>query len=232
MVSDPGTVLGDATGNGFRTEEALATEAVGAEKVVEQGAEGAAKPACDRNAKPLLGTVENRMRQALSGRFLEDALRLTSAEFPGGGHRLDEIDQPRVEHGSADFQAASHAGAVDLEEDVFGEIGLLVEQERVRQRVRCGCQTRGEGEVLSLDVDRGGFLKQIRQLNARERTEPALMGQRGRLAGAPEELLELEIEAEIAVIDRQTMHCGATIRRAGRGSRPKRREARSIPKVG
>src|SRR5262249_40714601 len=71
------------------------------------------------------------------------------------------------------------------------------------QRVGAGGQGPGAEQVLGLDVDRGAAGQEAADLGAGERAEPALVGQGGRLGGAAEELLELEVEADIAVVDRQ-----------------------------
>ncbi len=81
-------------------------------------------------------------------------------------------------------------------------------------------------------LDRVALDQQVGDLRPRERAEPALVGQRQGLGGAAEELLELEVEAEIAVIDRQPADRRARQRRAGRGSRRKIPAARSAAKVG
>ena len=57
--------------------------------------------------------------------------------------------------------------------------------------------------MLDLDADRIAVDQEPSDLRSREGAEPALVGQRERLGRAPEELLELEVEAEIAMVDRQ-----------------------------
>ena len=74
--------------------------------------------------------------------------------------------------------------------------------------------------MLGLDADRVAVDQQPGDLGAGERAEPALVRQRQRLGRAAEELLELEVEAEIAVVDRQPAD-----RRAGQRLRRPRQAA-------
>ena len=76
-----------------------------------------------------------------------------------------------------------------------------------------------------------------RSPDPRERPEPALMGQGRGLARPPEELLELEVEADVAVVDRQLAdrRAGQRTGRAGelaetrpRPARPRRSGSRPV----
>ena len=175
-----------------------------AEEPVEQRGQRPAEPAGDRDAEPLLGPLEDRRREPTRRGPLEQPLGLAPAVFEGGGQRLDRVDQLGVQERGPDLQAAGHARPVDLGQDVLGQVGVLIQRQRARQRVGAGGEAAARAQVLGLDVDRvAGSTSRPRDLRPRERAEPALMRQRQRLGGAAEELLELEVEAEVAVIDRQ-----------------------------
>ena len=103
-----------------------------------------------------------------------------------------------------------------------------IESQRPAERIDAGAGARGQClgqcQVLGLDVEQPALAavqQQSRQLGPGERAEPALMGQSQGLGGASEELLELEVEAEIAMIHGQPPDRGLGQGPAGRGKRRK-----------
>ena len=168
-----------------------------------QRGQRSAQPACDGDAESLLGTSQDRRRQPARRGPLEQSLGLVSAELERWRQGLDEIDQLRVQERSADLEAAGHAGPIDLGEDVLGEVRVLVEGQRAGQRIGAAAEQTGAAGGARARCRSDRRRPELGDLRAGKRAQPALMCQGERLGRAAEKLLELEVEAEIAMVDRQ-----------------------------
>jgi hypothetical protein len=71
---------------------------------------------------------------------IEQALAAIPAKLERGWQGLHEVGELDIQKGSADLEAAGHAGAIDLGQNVFGEVGLLIEGQRPRQRISAAVQ--------------------------------------------------------------------------------------------
>ena len=152
MVVAAGLMLGDAPGDLLRVEEALAFQALAAQKLVHQGGQGTTQPTGYRNSEALLGTIEDRRRQPARRRTLEQALGLVAAEFEGRGKCLNEIDQTRVQERRPDLEPAGHAGPINLRQDVLGQVRILIESQRPGKRVGAPVEALRTANVLDLDA--------------------------------------------------------------------------------
>ena len=201
----------DPAGDLLGAKEPLSLRAArGPEAGVKSGASGPRSQAATGMPKPFLGRARIDAGSRLAAACLSNRLVWLSPELERRRQDLDEVDQLGVEERCPDLEPAGHAGPIDLGQDVLGQVGVLIQGQRAGQRIGAAGECLAAAEVLALDADRIAVDQQPVDLAAGERAEPALMGQRQRLGRASEKLLELEIEAEIAVIDRQPAH-----RRAG-----------------
>ena len=181
VVADAGPVLGDAAGDLFGAEDPLAGQTVGAEKAVEQGAERAAKPARDRDAKTLLGPIEDRRREPTRCRSLEQPVSsppVRICKLRGATRRSPRPWASRK--GARDLQPAGHARPIDFRQDVVGQVRVLVEGQRTGQAIGPRSQPLGAGQVLGLDVEpaRRAIDEQAGNLPA-PRTNPASVDEPG-----------------------------------------------------
>ena len=203
MVADARLMLGDPAGDLLGSEEPLALEPLAAQELRHQRGQRPRSQAATGMPKPFLGRARIDAGSRLAAARLSSRLVWFRPNLNDGGKDLDEVDQLGVQERGPDLQPAGHAGAIDLGQDVLGQVRILVQGQRAGQRVGAPVKPGAAAEVLGLDADRVAVDQQPGDLGAGERAQPALVGQRERLGRAAEKLLELEIEAEIAVIDRQ-----------------------------
>ena len=104
--------------------------------------------------KPFLGRARIDGRQSARGGALEQSLGPVPAVLERRRQGLHEIDQLRIQERSADLEAAGHAGAIDLGQNVFGKVGILIEGQRTGEWIGAAAQRFGAVEMLLLDVDR------------------------------------------------------------------------------
>jgi hypothetical protein len=154
MVATARFMFGDAPPDLFRVKDSLALEPLAVEKLVHQGGQRPAQPGGHGDAEALLGTSQDRRRKPAGRGALEQALGLVSPELELRRERLAEIHQLRVQKRRPDLEAAGHAGAIDLGEDILGKIRILVESQRPGKRVSSTAQGSRPAQVLALDVRR------------------------------------------------------------------------------
>jgi hypothetical protein len=128
VIVRAGLVFGEKLSDRLGAEEALAAKAFGREEILGEGFQRAAEPTCDGDTEALLTPTECFARELGTRSAFEDVLEGTAAELVARGQRLSEIDQVVIQHGSPDFERGGHGGSVDLREDIFREVGVLVEQ--------------------------------------------------------------------------------------------------------
>ena len=87
-----------------------------------------AEPAADRDAEAHLGAGPDRRRQEVGERLLEHDLGAARAEpeLAVDRHRGGQLDDPVVQERPAALEAVRHAGQVDLDQQVAGQVGQEV----------------------------------------------------------------------------------------------------------
>ena len=130
------------------------------------GASGPRSQLATGMPKPFLGRARIGGRQPARGGPLEQSLGPVPAELEGWRQGLHEVDQLRVQERGADLEAAGHAGPIDLGQDVFGKVGILIEGQRTGQRIGAAAQQPGAAEMLLLDVDRVAADQELGDLGA------------------------------------------------------------------
>ena len=120
----------------------------------------------------------------------------------GGREACQGVDQVGIQERRTDLQAAPHAGPVNLEEDVVGQVSRLIKFEARPQPVAVGVELLAPAQVFGFHIHRRLINQEPSDLVALKRPEPALVSQRQGLTRPPKELFELEIEAEVVVVDR------------------------------
>ena len=129
----------DPAGDLVGPEEPLARQPVGVEQRSSKGPSGPRSQRATGMPNPFFGPVEDRRREPTRSRALEQPLGLAPSVFvTTAGSASIRVDQRGVEERRADLQAAGHARAVDLGQDVVGQVRILVEGQRPRQRVGPG----------------------------------------------------------------------------------------------
>ena len=116
------------------------------ERVAHHVGEIVLEPAGQRYGKALLRPVHEAARQPAGEGLLEDVLvPPPSRELVTSGKARCELDQLVIEEGRAALERVRHAGDVDLEQDVLGEVGGEVQVEiPVENIVRGALEARGE----------------------------------------------------------------------------------------
>src|SRR4051794_5251626 len=126
VVANARLVLAHSTRHIGGVEDALPLQPPGLEQPPEHRGERSSQPASDWNAKTLLGPSENRSGEPTRDGALEQPLGHLLSVLEMRGQLLHGVHEHGVKKRRAYLQAAGHARPVDLGQDVFGQIGLLV----------------------------------------------------------------------------------------------------------
>ena len=113
-------------------------------------------------------------------------------ELPADRHGQGQLDDPVVEERAAAFQAVGHAGEVDLDQEVAGQIGQEVDDRGPGHRVAPGGGVEGPGQDGG-GVGLGGWRAAARARWSRKSS---------RIEGSPGGLVEHRDPAEVAGLGR------------------------------
>src|ERR1044071_9081445 len=112
-------------------EVASRSRATVGERVVEQLAKLVIEPALDRHAEALLLTIDYLVGNQPPNCRLQNVLPDRAPQLERSGNRLNELNELVIQQRLARFYRVGHAHAIDLREDVAGEISLAVEVEQM-----------------------------------------------------------------------------------------------------
>ena len=120
------------------------------------------------------------------------------------GTRAEELDEVDVEERRTHLQRARHARSIDLHEDVVLEVRLRIEVDQPLDRIagRRGVEDALRWSARAVD---GGATSSAACSSGDEDAEPRRMSRGRRLGSAPQEALELEVEAEVRRRHRQAI---------------------------
>ena len=199
-------------------EEPVAPYAGRGQVFVDERPELLLEPGGHRDVEPALALAEGFVGQEATHRPLQHVLQRQAGHLEYAGKAEHELHDPVVEQGHADLEGMGHAHAVDLHEDVVGQVDPRVGVEKSIERVvvrdlvvmaavdREGVETAIEtGEdVVAQDVPLQAVVEE-----GLPRVVPASRLQQRvgeRQLGGGDEALRLEVEADLALGDRQPPH--------------------------
>src|SRR5262249_45473970 len=119
----------------LRVEVAPAAQPLRREQVLRPAAQRAAQPGRERDPEPLLRAVEERARHVALEHAPQQPLALPSAPLEPDRQPPRELDDAVVEQRAAHLEAHAHARAIDLGEDVLGQVPGEVEELHALERL-------------------------------------------------------------------------------------------------
>ena len=123
-------VLGDEVVDCGEVEVGGGEGVGGEEVVVEHGSEGGTEPVADGYGEAHFGAFEDEVWEIGGEGFAEHSFGAAAEEL-GGGEAGGEGDEIVVHERGADFEGVEHGGAVELGEEIVGEVGEAIDGEGV-----------------------------------------------------------------------------------------------------
>src|SRR5882724_12768014 len=202
-------VLGQEALDRLRTEEATATDRVGSAHLAHERTERAAEPVAERNPEALLRPREGLGRERIGEGALEDVLRREAAKLQDHRKPRRQLHDAPVEERYPNLQGTGHARPVGLRQHSLAEVALEIEVEHALEALhrRRRCEDLVEGGVgrRGLDTSERVGREQLLLFGRRERAEPDGVALDVGVVHAFEEPLELEVEAQVAERDRESL---------------------------
>ena len=99
--------------------------------ILEQRPERSAKPIVRGNVKPDFLSIEDRRKVFRAHQVPQDHLLLGAADFHARRERACELHDPMIEKRRPHFDRMSHAGVIDLGQDIVRKKVFLVEPEEI-----------------------------------------------------------------------------------------------------
>ena len=205
VVFDALQVLVDQPRERRVVKNALLPDSPFREDVQQQLAQLVPEPFRDGDAEALFPTRQDVRGQLIRHGPLEDVFRLEPLEFEAEGDRIDELDKRIVQERRPGFQRASHARPVHFHENVVLHVELAVKVNQPLHRAGGGGAVLLRIQYVIVTIDLPGIGEQAALLLRDEGPDPHLVAQLRPPAGAPQEALELEVQAEVLMRHRQQL---------------------------
>src|SRR2546428_430410 len=135
VVGAAGHVLHHQPRRRLGPEEPVAPYAGRGQVFVDERPELLLEPGGHRDVEPALALAEGFVGQEATHRPLQHVLQRQAGHLEYAGKAEHELHDPVVEQGHADLEGMGHAHAVDLHEDVVGQVDPRVGVEKSIERV-------------------------------------------------------------------------------------------------
>ena len=96
------------------------------QEVPEEVCQLPSEPPAERNCKPTLRSVDDRIGQYPAHGPFEDVLSRAAAQHQLRRDRGGELDEFVIEQGGPDLERVCHAHPVDLDQDIHGQVTLQI----------------------------------------------------------------------------------------------------------